>query len=270
MNDKKLLELKQRRLEILKQKAKLEAKTSLVKHYKTYLSNIDEYVEPASFHYEISDILLNRQWHFAIEAFRWSAKTSYVLEDFPVYCLQFPQTIRSYIIIIKQNQTLAEQKLKEIANNYLYHKELNTNLVKINIQSAKIFECIVKDDTGKQIIVRMEAYWKWSALRWLNYNARRPDIVIIDDPQDFEDSRSDVTLEKDWDWFLSDVKPLWKNTRIFIIWNNLWQKCLIEKIFIHKLELNFTSMIIPAVDEQGKPTWEEQFNLEFLNQERES
>jgi hypothetical protein len=77
--------------------------------------------------------------------------------------------------------------------------------------------------------------------------------VIIDDPQDGEDAKSELTLERDWNWFLSDVKFLSRTGRIFMIGNNLGERCLIERVFAHADELGFQTVRIPVLNEQDEP-----------------
>ncbi|RMD45740.1 MAG: hypothetical protein D6831_02955 [Aquificota bacterium] len=252
MNDLQVLE-----------KALLKGKKSLVDFYRIFLSDDSNYVKPADFHYKISDILLKEKRHFAIEAFRESGKSEYVLRAFPLYCLTYPKKSRSYIVIIKQNQTLASSKLKEITREYLSNPNLQIFYKKTVEESQKAFEI----ETTEGFNVRIEAYGKGSAVRGLNWNGKRPDIVVVDDPQDHEDAISDTILEKDWDWFLSDVNFLGKYTRIFMIGNNLGEKCLIERVIENAENLNFSTLRIPAI-ENGKPTWEAKFSLEELEAEK--
>ncbi len=227
-------------------------------------------MKAADFHMSISNILLNETKHFAVEAFRESGKTSFVLQAFPLYCLVYPLKTRSYIIIIKQNQRLAESKLKEIADLYTQHPIIKGNLIKIKEQSVKVFEAVVMGFGGNPVTIRFESYGKGSAMRGLNWGTKRPDVVIMDDVQDLEDSMSDTVQEKDWEWFLSDVKPLGKNTRIFMIGNNLGEKCLIERVIKNADTLEFDFLKIPAIDNQGSPAWAELFDVEFLQKEKES
>jgi len=246
-----------------------EASKNLVDFYAIMLAG-DEYVPAADFHYTLSDLLLNGKGHFAIEAFRESGKSGYVLQAYPMYCLAYPDKNRSYIVIIKQNQRLAESKLKEIADTYLSHPILKGNVIKIKEQSVKVFEVEVMGFENKKHTIRFEAYGKGSAMRGLNWGTKRPQIVIGDDLQDLSDSISATVQEKDFEWFMSDVLPLGKNTRMFIIGNNLGDACLIEKIMDKKEALGFECMVIPALDLQGNPTWEKQFSKEMLEKEKSS
>lgn len=244
------------------------AKSSLPAFYYIFLADEQKWKQPAQFHYQISDILLREQDNFAIEAFRESGKTTLVMQTFPLYSLFFPAVERQYIVLIKQNQRLASKALKEIAALHKSNPLLFHNVKKVVEQSAEAYEVELADWEGCR--VRIEAYGKGTAIRGLLWQGNRPDIIIIDDPQDLEDSLSPTVLDKDWEWFLSDVKPLSKDGRIFVIGNNLGEKCLIERIFEHAEELGFKTMRIPAIDENGRPTWGNQFPLAFLAKEKES
>jgi hypothetical protein len=225
-------------------------------------------VKPARFHYTISDILLHNKKHFAIEAFRESGKTELVCRAYPLYHLLFPSPEVQYIVLILRNQRNASKKLREIASIHQSDPVFKVNTAEVIEQTAEAYEVELKDWDGCR--VRIEAYGKGATIRGINWHGRRPDIVILDDIQDFEDAQSETVLEKDWEWFLSDVKPLGKSSRIFLIGNNLGEKCVIERVFEHAHELNFETLRIPAIDEKGNPTWPEKFSLDFLEKEREA
>lgn len=229
----------------------------------------DDDVKSPWFHYEWSDILLNGDTHYAIEGFRESAKTSIVLRAFPLYCLMYPARGREYIVFIMANQKGASKRLKEISDEYLSNELMNLNLVEVKEQSEKAFECLVTGFDGKEHRIRFEAYGKGSSVRGLSNRDRRPDIVLIDDPQDMADSLSDTVQDNDYDWFLSDVLFLGKKTRIFFIGNNLGEKCLIERVISNKEELRFQAIRIPIMDEFGKSNWEERFPVSEILAEKE-
>lgn len=245
-----------------------KAKQNLVEFFRVCLSDIDEYRAPAPFHFQISDILLHDNRHFAVEMFRESAKSTYVLKAYPVYRLTYPKKEERYIVIIKQNQELASAKLSEIINEYEHNDVLNKNLIKIHKRSAHAIELTVRGFNRENVQIRIEAYGKGSSIRGLSWGNLRPQVIIADDLQDLEDSQSETTLEKDWDWFLSDVKFLAKTGRIFLIGNNLGAKCIVERV-IESTEMGFESMKISALDSKGESTWPEQFSTEFLKKEKE-
>ncbi len=247
-----------------------QAQEDLVEFRSILLQAGPDEVEPADFHYTWSEILLNGKKNYAIEGFRESAKGQYVLRSYLLYALTYPSQTRDYIVLVKQNAKLAQNKLLEIQREYLTSPALRANLVEIRHQSAAIFEVDVKDPEGNVINVRLEAYGKGSSIRGLDNQNRRPRIVVIDDPQDLEDSMSDVTMDQDWQWFLNDVFFLGQHSRIFLIGNNLGEKCIIERVHNNRSELKFETMKVAILDEDGKPNWPEKFPLKEIEEERES
>ena len=81
-------------------------------------------VAPAKFHAEWSDILLYGKGHFAIEAFRESAKTQIVIRANLLHALTFPQAHRSYLVIICATQRSASKKLIEVSREFAANRVL--------------------------------------------------------------------------------------------------------------------------------------------------
>lgn len=257
------------------QKAYEKAKSNLVAFRRLFLP-LDGDVPSPWYHYKWSDILLDGKTNYAVEGFRQSAKSSIVLRAYPLYCLVFPSTKRQYVVFIMATQRSASSRLKEIADEYLTNQLLNLNLKEVRQQSQNVFEVEVYtgevDEEGnkKTLVVHMEAYGKGSAVRGLNWRDLRPSIVLIDDPQDLEDSMSDTIQDSDWDWFLSDVFSLGKDSRIFMIGNNLGAKCIIERVALQPDELNFTFMRIPILNDEGESNWPEMFPVNDIARERDN
>ena len=214
-------------------------------------------------------MLLNGTENYAIEGFRESGKTQYVLRSFIQYALTFPHPSRDYIVLIKANTTLAENKLKETIEEWLANPAACNNLRKINQQSGGVFCAEMLDSYGKIQTIRIESYGKGAAIRGLSYLDRRPKICIIDDPQDISDAQSYTVQEHDWNWFLEDVMFLGKSTRLFLIGNNLGERCIVERVFENAEELKFETLRVPAIV-NGQSLWPERFPAEFLEKEKES
>ena len=96
-------------------------------------------IKSAPFHNRWSDILLNGKDNFAIQAFRGSAKSTYSIRTFLLYQLRFPTNDLSYIVLVKQNETLAGSKLKEVWTEFLANRFLSDNIVKVIEQSTSAF-----------------------------------------------------------------------------------------------------------------------------------
>ncbi len=245
--------------------AERKAMNSLVAFREKFIPSDDD-VKPAPFHEEWSNILLNGQENFAIEAFRESAKTQIVIRANLLHALTYPQSHRSYLVIICANQTLASKRLVEVSREFLGNADMKKLVAEVKDNSGLALE--VHYTNGEK--VRIEAYGKGAALRGLSWGAKRPDLVIIDDPQDSEDARSEAVTIKDWDWFLSDVYFLGRNTRIFLIGNNLGERCIIEQVIQSAELLNFTARRIPILTEDGKSAWPSKWPLREIEKSRDN
>lgn len=222
-------------------------------------------VPPAPFHAEWSDILLRGDRHFAVEAFRESAKTQIVIRANLLHALSYPQPHRSYLVVICSTQRTASKKLQECSRELAASKDFSVLVEKVVEDSGLALE--VQYRTGQR--VRIEAYGKGAAVRGLSWGAKRPDLVIIDDPQDEEDARSETVTETDWDWFLSDVYFLGQSSRIFLIGNNLGERCIIERVLAGAEQLGFQAVRIPVLDAEGLSAWPEKWPVEHVQAERE-
>lgn len=253
-------------METLKAEVEREQRAlkSLVAFREEFIPSKDD-VKPALFHEEWSEILLRGTGHFAVEAFRESAKTQIVIRANLLHALTYPQEHRSYLVVICATQRTASKKLLEVSREWLNTPELNGLMKEVTENSGLVLE--VSYHTGQK--VRIEAYGKGAAVRGLSWGAKRPDLVIIDDPQDTEDARSETVTVTDWDWFLSDVYFLGQSSRIFLIGNNLGEACIIEQVLRGAKGLKFTARRIPILTAEGKSAWPEKWPLKAIEAERD-
>ena len=68
---------------------------------------VENEVPAAWFHHEWGNVLLHGKKHYAVEGFRESAKSSYVLRAYPLHCLVYPKKKNNYIVFIMANQRTA-------------------------------------------------------------------------------------------------------------------------------------------------------------------
>ena len=129
-------------------KAIAKGKLNLVNFRKIILAVGEDEAAPAPFHYVWSDKLLEGTDNYAVEAFRESGKTQYIIRSFGNYAITFPSTKRDYIVIIKKNATLAKAKLKEIEDECLSNPVVSARIVKIREQSTEVFSIDVRDEKG--------------------------------------------------------------------------------------------------------------------------
>ena len=227
--------------------------------YRYMALGTDDDCKSASFHHEWSELLLHDHSNVVMEAFRQSAKSSYVLRAFPLHCISFPHKDRDFIVIIKNNATQAKAKLKEIADELKGNPLVSHNVVKIVEDNSNVLSVDVMNEEGEIVNVRIEAYGKGASIRGLSNKDRRPKILILDDIQDLDDARSETVTESDWNWFLSDIIFLGKDSRIFYIANNLGDRCIAERLMdVEFSEIEFKKIRIPQLDGDLYP---EEFRL---------
>lgn len=243
--------------------AEERAMNSLLAFRKKFIPSKDD-VPPAPFHEEWSDILLNGTGHFAVEAFRESAKTQIVIRANLLHALTYPRASRSYLVVICATQRTASKKLTEVSREFLTSDDMCKLVANVRENSGLALEV----EYHGLPTVRIEAYGKGAAVRGLSWGAKRPDLVIIDDPQDQEDARSETVTEADWDWFLSDVYFLGQSTRIFLIGNNLGERCIIEGVMRGAQRLKFTAKRIPILTQDGKSSWPDKWPLYEIDRDR--
>ena len=248
-----------------------KALTSLLDFRKIFIPSNDD-VPPAYFHEDWSDILLNGTENFAVEAFRESAKTQIVIRANLLHALTYPQEKRSYLVVICATQRTASKKLQEVSREFLLNPAMSGLVKAVHEDSSLALEV----EYYGVPTVRIEAYGKGAAVRGLSWGAKRPDLVIIDDPQDEEDARSETITASDWDWFLSDVYFLGQASRIFIIGNNLGERCIMECIMRNAARLKFAVNKIPIMVKRGEgenahwvSTWPEKWPLHEIEKERQ-
>ena len=245
-----------------------EGKGSLVSFRRSFLPGQED-SDSAWFHHEWDRILLRGERSFVVQGFRECAKSSLCIRAHTLYRLCYPSREYDYVVFILATQTKATNKLKEIAQEYLGNPVLCANLLKVHEQNENAFDVSVSygDESYR---VRFEAYGKGASIRGLNFMDRRPKLVIIDDPQDMQDATSDLTLERDWDWFLNDVQFLGRTTRIFLIGNNLGARCMTQRAMDNAELLGFESLRIPILNEAGDSNWPGRFPVEQVLAERDA
>lgn len=246
----------------------LASKKGLVEYRQIFLPTAND-VAPADFHYEWSKELLSGEGHAAFEGFRECGKTSLLMRAFPLYCLTFPDDRWRYIVIIKNNQSQARKALKGVTSEFLNNPFINAKLVKVIKNTADVFEVIL-ESFGIKYTILIEAYGKGASIRGLSNKDIRPSIIVCDDLQDLADLNSEVVPENDWEWFLSDVMFLGQTARIFMIGNNLGERCIIERVANSADSLGFKFRRIPCANaDMTESSWKEKYTIEDIKKERD-
>ncbi|MDD4422729.1 MAG: phage terminase large subunit [Eubacteriales bacterium] len=193
------------------------------------------------------------------------------MRTFPVYCLVYPSYDLDFIVLVSSDEDTARDKLNSIKTEYKTRKYLSANLVNTVVDNEDAYEVNVRAYNSQEVIpVRISVFGKGSQIRGLEWNGRRPKIVILDDVQDKKAIESDLILHKDLKWFLGDVLFLGETCRVFMIGNNLGEKCLIEYVFNNSSDVQFECHKVTALDEDTETvsSWPEKLTASSLIAER--
>lgn len=243
------------------------AAQSLVVFRSLFMPSADD-VPPAEFHRRWDEVILNGNRHYAVEAFRESGKTQIALRANLLHALTFPCDRRSFIVILRATKDLAAALLREVSREWRSRPDLMTQPtgdVRVVEDSGNALEVEYPD--GRR--VRIMAFGKGGSIRGLSWRSKRPDLIVCDDLQDADDMQSEAVCRKDWNWFLSDVYFLGSQSRIFLIGNNLGERCIMERVLNDAEAWGFDAERVPILDEAGRSAWEARYPTEQVIDERE-
>jgi len=198
-----------------------------------------------------------------------SGKGAICLRAFPLYTLTFPDERWKYMVLIKANQQQARKALKTITSEFMNNPFISGRLLKVVKNTSDIFEVVLDCGNGKDMNMLIEAYGKGASIRGLNNKDVRPTILLLDDCQDHADMLSEVVPENDWDWFLSDVMFLGQTARVFMIANNLGERCIVERVANNADSLGFKFRRIACANQDlTVSAWAEKTSIEEIRKER--
>ncbi|MBU1101128.1 MAG: hypothetical protein KKA84_12065 [Bacteroidetes bacterium] len=157
-----------------------------------------------AFHYELSDLILDTSIKFLnIIAPRGSAKTTLVAILNIIHHLMFGRD-KKVIIIVSRTQGHAINILQTIKDILDYNQNFRQLFGYWGVQSAKKWtstEIVLKD--GSAIICKGMG----QMLRGMNIGGQRPTLIILDDPEDENNTKTKEGMENNFKWLLQAAVP---------------------------------------------------------------
>lgn len=186
-------------------------------------------VAPSLFHRELStdldELSSTRGEKLARIAPRGSAKSTISTLEYVLKCAL--ERSEQYIVIISDIQPNANKFLADIKS------EIETNEL---LQEDYPESCTVGPVWREEAIelvngVRIEALGKGGKIRGRRHRQHRPTLIILDDPQSFDDAYSPTQMEKDFAWLMSDVMKAGEPTTNFVVLGTaLADECIVCKL----------------------------------------
>lgn len=156
---------------------------------------------------------------------RGSAKSTWTTLIYPIWKTVYRQ--KKYIIILGDTQPNASKFLDNIKREFEDNEKLKDDFPDCRPSRPWRGQAI---ELSNGIRIESLCYGK-GKIRGRRHGHYRPDLVIIDDPQNAEDSCSPTQLEKDEQWLKSDVLNAGEpNTNYILVGTALVEGCLVLQV----------------------------------------
>ena len=161
-----------------------------------------------------------------------------------------PHTIRLLTTI--KNALDYSAPLRAIFGYWGEHSAKSWTQTEICLKDGTLIVC---RGTGQQIV-------------GLKHGNQRPTLIILDDPEDMENTKTIEAMEKNLRWLLQSLTPAWDplRGRIIVIGTPQHQRCMVEVL---SDMAGWTHMRIPAAnDAMTEAAWPEWLSIEHLKTEK--
>mgnify|MGYP003633691941 FL=1 len=221
-------------------------------------------VPSPDFHYEIADVLMDDdKKQVNIIAPRGHAKSSIVGGVYPLYHI-LNHDGKKLIILVSRTQDHAIKLLGTIKDMLDYSQQLRAIYGYWGQHSAKTWakaEIELKD--GTMIICKGTG----QQLRGIKVGSQRPTLIIVDDPEDENNTKTSEAMEQNLRWLLQSAIPSLDPIRgkIAVIGTPQHQRCLVEVL---KEMDGWTNLHYSPNMDKGIALWEEWQPIEKLKQKK--
>ena len=221
-------------------------------------------VPSPDFHYKIADVLMNDDSkQVNIIAPRGHAKSSIVGGIYPLYHILNHEG-KKLIILVSRTQDHAIKLLGTIKDMLDYSQQLRAIYGYWGQHSAKTWakaEIELKD--GTMIICKGTG----QQLRGIKVGSQRPTLIIVDDPEDENNTKTSEAMEQNLRWLLQSALPSLDPMRgkIAVIGTPQHQRCLVE--VLKEMDGWVNMHFAPNMDKEIA-LWEEWQPIEKLKQKK--
>lgn len=223
----------------------------------------------ASFQKEIIYLLQENKEDLYIVAFRGSAKSTIVTTAYPIWAILGKQQ-KKFCLILCQTKTQAKQHMMnirmELENNDLLKKDLGPFQEESDEWGS--YSLVFKKHKARITVASTE-----QSIRGIRHNEHRPDLIICDDVEDLQSTKTRESRDKTYQWLRGEVTPTGdKTTRLIIVGNLLHEDSLLMKIKKEITEGKTTGIFkeYPLLDSKGNCLWPEKYpTKDDINKEKQ-
>lgn len=229
-------------------------KDSFLYYFHFYYAHYVKY-ETADFQKEIFHHLEKSSIdNLYIVAFRGSGKSTIVTTAYPIWAILGKQQ-KKFCLIVCQTKAQVKQHMMNIRNELEGNDLLKKDLGPFREE---------RDEWGSQSLVfskhnaRITVASTDQSIRGLRHNEHRPDLLICDDIEDVQSTKTREGRDKTYSWLRGEVIPTGdRQTRLIIVGNLLHEDSVLMRIKdeIGQNKAKGTFLEYPLLDENDECLW---------------
>ncbi|MFA5029620.1 MAG: DEAD/DEAH box helicase [Patescibacteria group bacterium] len=202
-------------------------KDSFLYFFHFYYAHYVKY-ETADFQKEIiNNLEKSSTENMYVVAFRGSGKSTMVTTAYPIWAMLGKQQ-KKFCLIFCQTRTQAKQHMMNIRGELEGNDLLKKDLGPFQEQSDEWGSySLVFNKSGARITVASTE----QSIRGIRHNEHRPDLIICDDVEDVQSTKTREGRDKTYQWLYGEVMPAGdRKTRLIIVGNLLHEDSLLMRI----------------------------------------
>lgn len=221
--------------------------------------------DPAVFHKQLIQIIeAEDEEAVGIIGFRGSAKSTFCSFAYPLWCAIF----KKYNFVILINDTVQQVKLNianikaEIEENELIRGDF-PHVFNANTNKWTETELLI----GKDVFILGKS--RGQKIRGLRFRQWRPQLIIIDDPEDYEWTRKKTNRDKTERWLNTEVVPAQEEfkCKMIVIGNLLHKDALMSRLKKRGTFKMFEFSLLDHVT--GEITWKGKYpDMDAVNKQK--
>lgn len=218
-------------------------------------------LDPAGFHYRISEEIVEKTGIIAILGFRGSAKTT-IVEAYALWCFIYQTSPLTVVICADKDAS------KRFLANIKAEVEDNVKLKSdFGYATEERDKTSISDNWSQSQLVlnnaSIIAKSRGDKIRGINFRNKRPTLIIGDDIENVNSTKTQENRRKTSEWFYTEVIPataqgvLALDTKVILIGNLVHKDCLLANLNDKKLENGEIVRVIwiPLLRENGECNW---------------
>ena len=244
----------------------LKFKNNMLLFGKVCLPNMFS-VKSALFHKELTESFADDTIRkLNIIAPRGHSKSSLAACLWPLHHIFFNGNRPKFIVLVSKTEGHAIRLLQTLKDALDYSTDLRNAVGYWGQHSAKVWkttEVVLKD--GTMILTRGTG----QMVVGLKHGDQRPTLVVLDDPEDMNNTKTAEAMEWNLRWLLQALVPALDPQigRICIIGTPQHQRCMVETM---KVTTGWRTLLYDAEVSEGVSLWPEWWPWERLKEEEES